>query len=873
MSGKFDWRTEDEEYWDELDTDPASDSHPYRRSRWIVTLVLILLFAGLGAIFMRTVNRRMDDNMQAMRDDIVSSHNLLQFAEAERDNELFYSLLSGRDSSWTTSQHELFQLRLLRDRAPFGLQVQQTGPLPKKEDKSYIINFSPDLLTAEVQTLLPYDTITSDGSTDTIILQEIALYRLGRERWLLSPPEKEFWGSESTRDGRRIRLIYPQRDAELADRLLSDLDRALEEICGALADINCPSDLHLDVIFSTDPASLVNSARPLGAISTDTGPTVILPAPTLIGIPQDDGGYQALLRGYEAQMATAIISHHVGYECCQQLPFYQALIDYQLGELGLKPWPVSGEDYARIVAERVHLQDVATLWQSDDPEDLYGPDGWRVFTMVDYLLDARPNSSPANLQRELVRRGSFYGWLNGIFAPETGHTNTSLLSHLMRGFWLRGYIQTLDTDGEDIVLPAEQDLFVSCTDSDSISQEDRVSTLYRYEVRNDTWHKVNDTPNSLWISPLPGDDAILQQEFGSGDGYWETFIRGQNQLVPLMPNSEDFVVSFGQTDPDFTGLTAFVFPPDSDEATITWFDLLDCREERGCAPRELPGIPIWSPDGAHALFSSNPNAQIDLLQIEMRSILFDRNAEHLPAPLFVGDRNTLLGSDLVSEVRDLTPVGTGHAPFWLDSGTIGYITDAANPIAQRNSRVVARSVDQNDPQTLFSLNDLMVAMERDIGAIRLFSIHYVVVHPDKPDQLYAVAFSSWDYQAHVLSVDRSTSEVRYLMSAGYLSNHSLGLSPVGRFIVLTGVAEGDPNTGDISALLQVYDLAQKEVFTFLSVSAEFPPFSSYDWSLDGDWLALLLDNNLVGFFSPEQEQLRIVETPPGRCNTPVWVNQ
>ena len=47
-----------------------------------------------------------------------------------------------------------------------------------------------------------------------------------------------------------------------------------------------------------------------------------------------------------------------------------------------------------------------------------------------------------------------------------------------------------------------------------------------------------------------------------------------------------------------------------------------------------------------------------------------------------------------------------------------------------------------------------------------------------------VVLTAINLQAHVLSFDRPTGEIRYLMSAGHLANHSLGISPDGeRFLV------------------------------------------------------------------------------------------
>ena len=873
MSSNFDWKTEDDFDWDKLAEDPPSKSPPGKGRRWLAILAIVLLIGGVAAYLMHQVNQRVDENTQAMRSDVVSSYNLLHLAEEEQDDELFFSLLSGRDGTWTAAQHALFQAQSLSNRAPFGLQARPVDSQTLEENDSFEITFSPDLLTADVATLLPYEIKIGNGLTEIVTLQETVQYRLGRERWLLSPPDQEFWGPQELQTGARIELIYPQRDEELAKRLHLDLDRKLDELCGTLVDIECDSDLLLRIKLSTDPQTLVDAAQPHAARIIDESLEIALPAPTLVGIPQDEDGYQAIFRGYAAQMVTAVISQQIGYECCDQLPIYQALIDYQLSQLALKPWPVGDADYGQILSDQVRLEGLSTLWRSDDPQVLYGPDGWRVYVVVDYLLDILPDYNAAVLQRELVRRGSFRGWLNGLFAADGDLSNSALIGDLTRGFWMRGYTQTFNTSSDWDPEPPAQNLTLTCTVPSSGDEDDQVTTLYQYDIGASVWDEVYETSSFLWTASLPGDDILLQQEYSDDTRQWTTAFRQKDQLTPLLPTTEDHTVSFGQTDPTTAGLAAFVFPPDSDEATITWFGLHNCQESSGCSNMELPGIPIWSPDGERALFTDDPNSQIDLLRTELRTVLFNRQANNDARPLYVGDRSQFIEGQPVTSAKELSPAGIGHAPFWIDNNTVGYVTGEGDPIIQHSSRVMFTAVDQNNPKMLFSLSDLTAEIEGGSSAFRLFWIHYVMVHPDNPDQLFVVVLSTLNRRAYVLTFDRTSNEVRHLMSSGFMANHSLGLSPDGRYLILTGTDENDPHAGEESVLLQIYDLTRQEILSFLSPTSDFPPFSTYDWSLEGNWLALLLDDNTLGFFAPDQKQLHLIETPPGDCGTPAWINR
>ena len=73
--------------------------------------------------------------------------------------------------------------------------------------------------------------------------------------------------------------------------------------------------------------------------------------------------------------------------------------------------------------------------------------------------------------------------------------------------------------------------------------------------------------------------------------------------------------------------------------------------------------------------------------------------------------------------------------------------------------------------------------------------------------------------------------------------------------------------------MQVYDLEEEETTPFLVLTTNFPPFSPYDWSGDGQWLAMMLDKDSVGLFAPQYMQFKLLITPPGNCGTPTWMNQ
>jgi len=874
MSEKFDWQAEDDVVWEELPAEEEVQQTSRKRRRWPILLLIVLLLAGATVVILRQVNRRVETNNEAMRADILSSRNLLQIAQAEQDEELFFSILSGRDSDWTAAQQDLFQAGLLQDRTPFGLQSQaDLNTVLASENDSLNITFSPDMLQAEMISEQPFTISIGSGLTETVTLQETSVYRLGRERWLLAPPEGDFWGSRESLQGAQLRISFPTRDVDLVNRLLPDLERKMDEMCRTLVDIECPTGRPVEIQFSTDPATLAATALPQAARQTNNTLRVTLPAPTLVGIPVDEAGYQALFRGYASQLVTALISRFVGYTCCQQLPFYQALVNYQLDQLSLKPWPVTAADYKKIRDEQMQLTDLAGLWRSEDPDDLLDEEGWRVYVVVDYLIRADHEISPATLQRELLRRGSFFGWLNGSFSSKSDSTNADLHSDLMRQFWLQAYPQATQAGGGFSGSPPEQDLQLICVAGSEEDPGVQISKLLRYDVIQDTWHEEYNTPNHMFMTPLPDDDKLLLLEVLADEGQWQTGIWRDGHLNPILGATEDYTVSFGQTDPSGSGLMAFVFPPDGRDADITLFDLTDCKGEEGCASQILPGIPIWSPDGSQAVFGDQPNLQLGLLQSAQRTILFDSSAATQNQSLYHADRQTVMEDEPITKVADLTGMGQGHAPFWLDNRTVAYVALANGRFSRPSQEVNYTPAGEDNPQTLLSTDDLLLVVPNSASIERLFWIHYVMVHPTDPDILFVAAFGAWDQQAHIFSYERSSGEAKHLMNVGYTANHTLSLSPDGRFLVLTGNDVDDPDRQRENTLLLVHNLTLGDTTPFLSIGVDFPPFPAYDWSADGQWLAMMLDHNLVGLYAPQQGALHLIPTITTDCTSPSWTNR
>ena len=227
----------------------------------------------------------------------------------------------------------------------------------------------------------------------------------------------------------------------------------------------------------------------------------------------------------------------------------------------------------------------------------------------------------------------------------------------------------------------------------------------------------------------------------------------------------------------------------------------------------------------------------------------------------------------ITAVADLTNIGRGHAPFWLDNETVGFVSLANGRFSRPGQAVEYTPAGQDDPQVLLRMDDLLESMPDPASVERVFWIHYVMVNPADPNILFVLAMSGWDQEAHLFSYDRATGAVQHLMHNNYSADHTLSLSPDGRFQLLTGRKANQPGIEDDNALLLLHDRTLDKTTPFLIRPAGFPPFPTYDWSNDGRWLTMMLDRNLIGLYSPQQDELKLIETPQDNCTSPAWINR
>ena len=773
MLTDFDWQADEEAV---VDDNRLALSESTARQRWSWRLFIVLLV--LGTAVYGGLRWRTRQQTEAIINDVLVSHNLVQTAVAGEDVEQLNLVLSGRELNWQEAQQRLLLAGDFADRPTFGLHALAASAQPT-------VTLSPDLQEAFVVYDQPYE----QPEGDQVLLQQTAVYRQGSSGWLLSPPLEGFWGATVITTTRYFTLTYPQRDEALALSLGRDLDKfVVTFLCGNSTEC-FPPILDLLLQFSTNPQSLADIADSTSWLREDG--SIILPTPTLVGLPIDEAGYQALYRGYAARILTPVFTRVSDYKCCQHGLMLSALLAKQVSEFGLQPWPLTAADYRQLLN---------VSFASEDPEELLtlGLDAperrLQALALVDFLI-AETRLPTIWLRLELLRPGTLS---LEISLPQVLREDDFVSRWLAFIYQQAGYEQSASL----VNLPPA--INAACTGAQG-------AVLYRYDVATAVWSQIATVPHlgretQIWSLPHSEGYLAFQEIWSQFEIEARMTLHYKDVVTILMRIAEPMFrpvphyLFTGQTDP--TGRYLLLFDRGPSRYLLRYFlvDFMNCSQGL-CPTVVLFGRPVWSPDGVQLLLAERPSPDDNAsLETQLQQLTLMRGAGN--------------GQGLIA-------VGRGYNPHWLDNDHYLYmrLNEAGVP------EVIQASTADDLPRLWLEAADLLPTIPTSEQPSTL-TISDIAIYSPQQAAILATA-----------GLDGATASYLFLWQPPegptlvYHSNYPLTMSfaPNGLWLTVT-----EPD--GLVTLIQTITKTQQQFHS---------PQTKPDWAADGQWLLTGRENYLL----------------------------
>ncbi len=867
----FDWQTEDERSWDEPVRQPEKPESRRPRRRWLMPLIILAaLLLAVWAVY-RQVDQQVSAATTAVQEDILSAHNLLQTAVSQQDSEIFRSLLSGRDPAWTESQEALLRQDLLLGRSFWNWERVGEAERPLTLDDldatsgPAALELSADLSQAILRYPQTYRLMLADGRVEEVVLGQTAVYRRGSQRWLLAPPDDEFWGETETYETDGLTLTYPQRDAAIAQPLADSIAAGLRSLCQTYPEFDCPAGHPLALTLATDPSSLVDVAQYRASFATDWQLT--LPTPTLLGLPQTETGFQALYQAYAAQVALAVMADLLGWECCAHIPsfhVFQVFADRLMHRIGLRPWPVTGEDHARALRESVTFAELQPYWNRANFQEWPPPSDWELYAAADFLLQTYPSVEPIAWLRELNPNRVLVNWIRRAFGEEAYllGPDALIVDSLDEAWWQFAYAQMLLTQQAPPPIPfPEQDMQLVCMAADSDIFDGGESRLAQYDLARERWTELLTRPSYTLLLPFRDDSGWVLQTLGFDSGNtWHTEIWREGQLVTTLQR-DGFSLSLGQSDPNGRFLVSYTGDMESETVQTTLIDLPTCAAET-CEQSTLVGQPYWSPNGRYTLLANWNIFDTNALIVNDHVMLFDSSQWPVTqTTLSLGDG---AGQLLDSEAPPLTDV---YAPFWVTDDTFGYTRVGLSG----QSELLLQTLGEAEPRLILEMKDLLAAAPETANPPA--SIRYVATHPRQPSLIFILAANALGRHSYLFTYDWQTGALELRLQTRVQPMQTIGFSPDGRWLMLTGYDDDVYRSGSRTNVLYLHDIASGETKTFVSQLNTIALSNMFDWSADGRWLIFFLDDRVVSLVAPDYDYQWVFAHEQGNCIGLNWINR
>ncbi len=645
---QFQWQTDDERGWDEQA--PAT-RQPTRRLRPRPILVLVAIALGLGIVaVVNQVGDRVDARAIEIETNVAATSSLVHAAASQQDLELFLSLLSGREPEWTEVQKAMLQTGGLLDRAGLGLR-----PAPGATFDITGVRVAPDFLAAVVTGTVRY--VGPLAAEVTLVREEV--YRLGPDRWLLSPPDDTAWGPTVTSRGSHLDLSYPVRDERIASRLAFDLDRLVARVCAELAALaSCDGALPVRLALSPDAGSLVGLA---GESSLKTGIPVTMPAPRLVGVPTDEAGYEALLWGYGRQLVAGLVGELAGAPCCEAMLFARLLLERTLADVGLGEWAIDAGTSRELYARQSGLIDAVrrgdVLWSASASSRLGETDETQARLLVEFIVAHPPGWQPFSLWMLANESDGFRDWLR-VVLPDYPDRRASEPQGAWKAFLFAA--GRWEQPMPPIPLPAALRVICNELGDQAVFRYDLASGQAAREVGPLEIQGALAAPGGRDLLMVGQDATLLRWDGRFLQHLYEA--RGASGLFAIDLDPRDRLLPLiAITDGASVPLTFFVL------------DLETCGEG-SCRAWQLEGLPIWSPDGERSILLDFVEGNVKLGDAQGQALwALETGQLNLFAATWLDDRRVVLpalGDDGRGPALHIVDVISGESEMLLAADTL-----------------------------------------------------------------------------------------------------------------------------------------------------------------------------------------------------------
>lgn len=732
------------------------------------------------------LNEQADTREAEIRTDLETSFTLWYQAAANNDVEVLNTILSGSDLRWSGKQQALVEQGFLWTRPFAGWQLQ-----PLTDPTSFEMQLSPTLYEAELR----IDQTYRLNPTQTITLQQVTVFRQGRNRWLYAPPRDVFWGDEQQASGDYLTTFYPARDEAEAVALHKFVDEYVARYC-AQTNGRCSDSLNLTLRLETDPSSLPDIFNVYQATfwTTTRYQSIELPTLSLVGLPTDEASREALFGHYAAYVLAGINRRLIIDGRLGQEPFDRVLFNQQLAALGLPTYLSTSESITLEPPLFDTLGAYETLWSvvSLPLEEQYSA---RAAQLITFLQTVAPNTNPLAMQRRLGA-GSFTRWLEEV----TGQTRPELERAWLRYILTQGAGQHPPDPDQ---LP-DQLVKLLCTAEGN-------TLLVDYSPHKNRWvsqQRLGPTSRFAYaLHALPDDQGYtLETRPHSDSDLWSmALVRPAVDQIIFQPDTQPQPLSYtGIFHPHGRDLLMQTSHPDFGFTEFRLLNLDTCDKEE-CPLPVLDGLPIWSPSGEQVIL--------------------------------LGFDGLHLGDEAGEKAQR---IGRGYAPFWVDDDTYGFLR-AARPTNQNGVLSSELDLVLGQLDTGKKIVRTAVDLSPRPDDPQQAQIIYATAHPTS-GEIFLVAQVATDpaYELWRYDPQSETTAVRYALDAD-APPAQLHFSPNGRWLSLTTTANL-PHTNDDGDFFTFHllDLRRDRTYAWtlsLPANTDLPDWQP-DWSADSRWLLL-----------------------------------